>query len=303
MIDLHIHGAFGIDVQEAGPDGLELLAQGLLSRGVTAFLPTLVPSPLEALAASSARLSAWIRSRSAGDGRGSMPLGIHFEGPFVSTARCGALHPASFRDGSRPEGLGAFLEAVGDVPGRAMTTLAPEIPGGRAIVRELSRRGWVVAIGHTDADSATLDEAREAGARHMTHFGNAMRPLHHREPGPVGWGLATDGVTVDVIADLQHLSPGFLRLVLRCKGAGQVALVSDAVPPAGLPDGKYAVWGETLTLAAGAVRNAGGGLAGSASLLDEGVRNLATTAIGLSPEEAMGCAREVPARILGESVQ
>ena len=302
MIDLHIHGAFGVDVQETGPDGLDFLARGLLSRGVTGFLPTLVPAPLAALAASSARLSAWIRSRNVGDGRGAMPLGIHFEGPFVARARCGALHAGSFRDGSRPEGLGAFLEAIGDVPGRAMTTLAPEIPGGVAIVRELSRRGWVVAIGHTDADSATLDEARAAGARHMTHFGNAMRPLHQREPGPIGWGLATDGVTVDVIADRYHLSPGFLRLVLKCKGAGQVAVVSDAVPPAGLPDGRYVVWGETLTLAAGAVRNAGGGLSGSSSLLDDDVGNLATAAIGLSPEEAQRCAREIPAGILEERV-
>ena len=299
MIDLHLHGAFGVDVQEAGPDDLDLLARGLLSRGVTGFLPTLVPAPLDRLAASSARLSAWIRSRREGDGRGAMPLGIHFEGPFVVAARCGALHTASFRDGARPEGLGAFLDAVGEIPGRAMTTLAPEIPGGVAIARELSRRGWVVSIGHTDADAAKLDEALAAGARHMTHFGNAMRPLHHREPGPVGWGLTTDGVTIDVIADLHHLSPGFLRLVLKCKGAGRVALVSDAVPPAGLPDGPYVVWGETLTLAGGAVRNAGGALAGSASLLDAAVGNLAS--LGLPAEEALRSACEVPARILDES--
>jgi len=298
VIDLHIHGGFGVDVQEAGPEGLDRLALGLLARGVTGFLPTLVPAPLDRLAASAARLSAWIRSRGEGDGRGAVPLGIHFEGPFVSAARCGALHGASFRDGARPEGLGAFLEAVGSLPGRPMTTLAPEIPGGVAIARELSRRGWLVSIGHTDADSATLDEALAAGARHMTHFGNAMRPLHHRETGPVGWGLATDAVTVDVIADLHHLSTGFLRLVLKCKGAGRVALISDAVPPAGLPDGDHVVWGETLTLAGGCVRNRAGALAGSASFLDEGVRNLA--AIGLDPGAAGQMALEVPARILQE---
>jgi N-acetylglucosamine-6-phosphate deacetylase len=298
LIDLHIHGAFGVDVQTAGPEALDTFARGLAARGVTGFLPTLVPAPLDELAASTARLAAWARSRKEGDGRGALPLGIHFEGPFVAKARCGALHVSSFRDGATGGGLEAFLEAVGEVPGRAMATVAPEIPGGVRIVSALARKGWVVSLGHTDADSSTLDEARAAGARHMTHFGNAMRPLHHRELGPVGWGLLARGVTVDVIADLHHLSPGFLRLVLASRGASNVALISDAAPPAGLPDGPYEAWGERLVLAGGCVRNGAGALAGSAALLDECVMNLA--ALGLSGEEAVGCAREVPARILSE---
>lgn len=296
MIDLHLHGAFGVDVQTAAPEALDTLARGLAARGVSGFLPTLVPAPLDELASSAARLSAWARSRSEGDGRGALPLGIHFEGPFVSKARCGALHVSSFRDGGTADGLDAFLDAVGSVPGRAMATVAPEIPGGIRIVSALARRGWVVSIGHTDADSATLDEARAAGARHMTHFGNAMRPLHHREPGPIGWGLLAKDVTVDVIADLHHLAPGFLRLVLASKGAANVALVSDAVPPAGLPDGAYDVWGDRLVLAGGCVRNAAGNLAGSSALLDECVRNL--EGLGLGAEDALACAGEVPARIL-----
>src|SRR5205823_5530493 len=158
---------------------------------------------------------------------------------------------------------------IGEPPGRAMVTLAPEIPGGIALVKEFVRRGFVVAIGHTDAEVASLDEARKAGARHMTHLGNAMRPLHHRRVGPIGWGLVNDDVTVDVIPDLHHLSAEMVRLVVKAKGAARVAAISDAVPPAGLPDGRYRVWGETLTLKEGAVRNAAGSLAGSGCLLDE----------------------------------
>ncbi len=200
------------------------------------------------MAATVARLSAWMRSRREGDGRGAMPLGIHFEGPFVSAARCGALHPSCFLDGSDPRTLDAFFEALGDPPGRPMTTLAPEIPGGIAVVRAFKKRGFLVSIGHTEASASTLDEALEAGASHMTHFGNAMKPLHHRDVGPIGWGLATDGVTVDVVADLHHLAPEMLRLVLKVKGESRVALISDAMPAAGLGDGAYAVWGETLTV-------------------------------------------------------
>lgn len=296
MIDLHLHGAFGVDVLTADTAGLDRLALGLAARGVSGFLPTLVPLPLPELASVVSRLSAWIRTRLPGDGRGALPLGIHLEGPFVSTARCGALHRDCFLDGSDPRRVDAFFEALGSLPGRPMTTLAPEIPGGLDVVRAFVKRGFVVSIGHTDADTAVLDEALRAGARHMTHFGNAMRPFHHREAGPIGWGLVRAGVSVDVIADLHHLSTEMLELVYRAKDPSHVALISDAAPAAGLPDGPYTIWGETLTLQGGAIRNASGALAGSASLLDACVANLVS--IGIGRELAEASASEVPRRIL-----
>src|SRR5450759_5869887 len=118
FVDLHIHGGFGIDVLTASPADLDRLAAALLARGVSGFLPTLVPQPLDEMAATAARLSAWMRSRRAGDGRGAMPLGLHFEGPFVSAVRCGALHRSCFLDGSDPRTLAAFFEALGDPHGR-----------------------------------------------------------------------------------------------------------------------------------------------------------------------------------------
>lgn len=296
FVDLHIHGAFGVDVLTASPAEMDRLAAGLWARGVAGFLPTLVPLRLAEMAAAVTRLSAWMKTREAGDGRGALPLGLHFEGPFVSRARCGALHPRDFLDGTDDLALGAFFEVASSAPGRGMTTLAPEIPGGIAVVKEFVRRGFVVSIGHTEADAPTLEAARAAGARHMTHFGNAMAPLHHREPGPVGWGLVADGVTVDVIADGHHLSPEMLKLVFRAKGEGRVALISDAMPAAGLADGRYAVWGETLAVSGGAARNAAGALAGSTALLDDCVKGLARA--GLPEEVAIRSASAVPRRIL-----
>jgi N-acetylglucosamine-6-phosphate deacetylase len=296
LVDLHIHGAFGVDVLTASASEMDRLAAGLFARGVAGFLPTLVPLPLSEMASAVTRLSAWMKTRRDGDGRGAMPLGLHFEGPFVSSARCGALHRADFLDGNDAPALGAFFEIASSAPGRGMTTLAPEIPGGIAVVREFVRRGFVVSIGHTEADVATLDAALAAGARHMTHFGNAMKPLHHREAGPVGWGLVTDGVSVDVIADGHHLSKEMLNLVFRAKGDGRVALISDAMPAAGLADGDYAVWGETLTVKGGAARNASGALAGSTAILDECVRHLA--GIGLPEDVAVRAASDVPRRLL-----
>lgn len=297
MLDLHIHGAFGIDVVTASEERLDGLSRKLRARGVLHYLPTLVPLPVAERHAVVERLASYIASRRPGDGRGAIPLGIHFEGPFVSRARCGALHPAHFLDGTRTIEVDGFFASVAGLPGRSMVTLAPEIPGGVGLVERFRDAGFVVAIGHTDASTPVLDAAREAGATHMTHFGNAMRPLHHRDLGPVGWGLLNDSVTVDVVADLQHLHPDMLRLVYRVKGVANVAAISDAAPPAGLPDGDYLVWGERLRLERGAIRNESGALAGSACLLDEAVARLVS--IGLSEKEAKRSALEVPRRVLG----
>ncbi|MDL1952440.1 hypothetical protein FBQ97_21915, partial [Acidobacteria bacterium ACD] len=229
LVDLHLHGAFGVDVLTARDTDLDRLSLGLASRGVAGFVPTLVPLGLSDLAATVERLSAWIRSRAEGDGRGAMPLGIHFEGPFVSPARAGALRPARLLDGQDRRKVDAFLEAAGDVPGRPVVTLAPEVPGGLDLVSLFAKRGWLVFIGHTDASFATLDEALARGARHLTHFCNAMRPLHHRDPGAIGWGLLRDGVTVD-LGDGSWRKPEGVRVVTSAVGDGSWGTGGDGGP-------------------------------------------------------------------------
>ncbi|MCL4809164.1 MAG: hypothetical protein KJ062_15465, partial [Thermoanaerobaculia bacterium] len=116
----------------------------------------LVPVPLADLAPILSRLSAWLISRRPGDGRGAMPLGIHLEGPFVSPSRSGALHRECLLDGSDPRRVDAFFEAVGELPGRPVVTMAPEIPGGLDLVSAFVRRGFLVSLGHTEADVPTL---------------------------------------------------------------------------------------------------------------------------------------------------
>ncbi|HEX8559627.1 MAG TPA: N-acetylglucosamine-6-phosphate deacetylase [Pyrinomonadaceae bacterium] len=295
FVDVHIHGAVGVDALEAGAEDLHRVARHLAGEGVTAWLPTLVPAPAADYARAVEAVGGLMRSQ------GERPaaaraVGVHYEGPFVNERQCGALRTAYFRDFATGRELDD-LPALGEEGAAHMITLAPEVEGGVALVAELARRGWVVSIGHTRAPVETLDRAREAGARHMTHFLNAMSPLHHREPGPVGWGLVRDDVTVDVIADGVHSDPLMLGLVLRCKTAAGVSLISDAVAPAGLGDGEYRVWGETITVEGGRTRNERGSIAGSVISMRDAART--ALSLGLSETEVARLAALNPARLLG----
>lgn len=299
--DLHFHGAFGVDLTATTHDALAAMQLRLLARGTSEYLPTLVPLPLERLEPTLALLGAEIATRRAGDGKGARPVGIHLEGPFVSPQRAGALHPDCFVDMSREDRVRRVLDLLFATPGSHMLTIAPEIPGGLEIISECRKHGVLVSIGHTDATFDQLERAFAAGARHMTHFCNAMRPLHHREPGPIGFGLLEREISVDLIADFHHLHPKMVEFVIRSKGPGRVALISDAIPAAGQPDGEYAIWGETLTVKDGCVRNRAGALAGSICLLDEGVANLRK--LGISEAAATACAADVPRAILSRAAK
>jgi N-acetylglucosamine-6-phosphate deacetylase len=158
-----------------------------------------------------------------------------------------------------------------------------------------------VFIGHSQADPATLDLAFEAGARHITHFPNALDPLHHRKPGAVAWGLLRDDVTLDCIADFHHVHPLMLRLIYQSKSADRMALISDAIMPAGLGDGEFSVWGEGITVRDGRTalaRQPGEStIAGSVITMRQAVKNVVD--LGVPVHEAVRMASLVPARIAG----
>ncbi|MDT5157872.1 MAG: N-acetylglucosamine-6-phosphate deacetylase [Acidobacteriota bacterium] len=296
FIDVHIHGAVGVDTLEADADDLYRVARFLAECGVTAWLPTLVPAPEEDYRRAVSVIESLIREQDARPAAAAHAIGLHYEGPFVNERQCGALRTAYFKTYARASDLDALptLDAAGAAH---MITLAPEVEGGIELVAELARRGWVVSIGHTRAGLETLESARAAGARHMTHFMNAMSPLHQREPGPVGWGLMRDDVTVDLIADGVHSDPLVLRLVLRCKTPARVSLISDAVAPAGLGDGEYRIWGETINVREGRTSNERGSIAGSVITMLDAVRT--ARSLDLREWEVARMASLNPARLLG----
>jgi len=289
FIDVHIHGAVGVDILDASVDGLRAVSQYLASQGVTAWLPTFVPASDENYVS-----AIGVISQAAKDAGGARILGVHYEGPFVNSAQCGALHVEHFKTYSSPADLDCL-----PVPENAvrMITMAPEVQGGVELVRELNARGWVVSIGHTRADLAVLEQVFDAGARHMTHFMNAMSPMHHRAPGPIAWGLARDEVTFDVIADGIHLDPFMLRLLLKIKGVHGISLISDAIAAAGKGDGDYQIWGETIAVRNGRTANASGSIAGSVISMLDAVRLLHS--LEASYVDLARMASTNPARLLG----
>ena len=236
FIDVHIHGAVGVDTMEASVEQLTKLSQFLLTQGVTGWLPTLVPGSHETYSRAISEVDQLMVDQEEQTSEvGARVLGIHYEGPFVNDAQCGALHTEYFKTYSKKSELDEL--PLLQTPGaRMMTTLAPEIEGGLELVRALESRKWILSLGHTRATSEVLDSAFEAGAHHMTHFMNAMAPLHHRSPGPIAWGLMRDDVTCDVIADGIHLDPFMLQLILKVKEPRRLSLISDAIAAAGMGD-------------------------------------------------------------------
>jgi N-acetylglucosamine-6-phosphate deacetylase len=306
MIDIHIHGSTGVDVQEADEQGLRKLSEFLLSEGVTGYFATLVPTDHRGYASAIKAINSYIRHQDEKQAgwRGARVLGIHFEGPFVSTHKCGALKREHFRvyDGDpRSIELFAGSDGSGEYSGARLMTLAPEITGGINLVEELTRRGVRPFIGHSQADEETLETAFDAGARHITHFPNALDPLHHRKPGAVGWGLVRRDITIDCIADFHHVAPLMLRLMHQSKGAGAMALISDAIKPAGLGDGDYTVWDLEIAVRGGKTSLAHGPsqgtIAGSVITMRDAVKNIAS--LGVPVHEAVGMASLAPARAAG----
>jgi N-acetylglucosamine-6-phosphate deacetylase len=226
----------------------------------------------------------------------SRVLGVHYEGPFVSDKQCGALRSQFFKTFTAGDELES-LPRLQDSSAVHLTTVAPEVEGGIDLVKVLVRQGWIVSIGHTRASLDVLDQAFAAGARHMTHFMNAMAPLHHRSPGPVAWGLMRDDVTFDVIADGVHIDPFVLRLLLKLKGVDGISFISDAIAAAGMGDGDYNIWGETITVKDGRTCNSRGSIAGSVITMLDAVRLMLS--LGVSETNVARMAATNPARLLG----
>jgi N-acetylglucosamine-6-phosphate deacetylase len=293
FIDTHVHGGGGAQCNTSDPGELSLLARVHARHGTTALLASTVSAPIDQLT-ECLRVIARVVARGPQPGEAAI-LGAHLEGPFISRERPGAMDATSFRDPD-PEQLERLLEAG---PVRWMT-IAPELPGALALIAGLRSHGVIASIGHSDATEQQAREAVAAGASAATHTFNAMRPLHHREPGVLGAVLDLDAVSCELICDGVHVAPAALRLAYRAKGPDRVRLVTDAMAAAGMPDGEYLLGGVEVRVKHGRAVLAASPetIAGSTLTMDGALRG-AVAHLGVGVEEAAQMAATNPARMLG----
>jgi N-acetylglucosamine-6-phosphate deacetylase len=238
--------------------------------------------------------------------RAGVVAGIHLEGPWISPHRCGAHDPRELRTPDAAEIDRLLAAADGAV---AMVTLAPELPGAPEAVRRLTGAGVIAAVGHTDCSYAVARDAVDAGARVATHLFNAMRPVHHRDPGPIVALLDDPRVAVELIADGTHLHPALYRYVTRTAGPDRVVLVTDAMAAAGLGDGRYRLGPMAVDVTGGVARIAGTDtIAGSTATMDRlfraAVRTWSEPGAVPTDEALLHAVRQTsgnPARVLGRT--
>jgi N-acetylglucosamine-6-phosphate deacetylase len=276
FVDLQMNGSGAVDVAAARGDDWDLLDAALLSQGVTTWCPTLVSAPLADLAAQVDRIA--LASGRPGGGRPAI-AGAHLEGPFLAVA---GAHPAAHL---QPV---VDLDWLASLPGVRVVTLAPELPGATRAVERLADAGVLVALGHSACSAEQAAAAADAGARLVTHLGNAMGPFSQRHPGLLGAALSDDRLAVSLIADLVHVHPALLRIAFRAKGAAGTVLVTDAVAT-GEPDGPDG--GEPPRLADGT-------LVGSVLRMDGAVGN-AVHGAGIALADAVAAASTSPAALAG----
>ena len=287
FIDMQFNGGFGDDFT-ADPTTIWQVAAGLPRWGVTAFLPTVITSPLERIA----QAQQVVLSEPAGF-RGATPLGLHVEGPFLNPQKKGAHNPAYLQ-------LPALEAVAGWSPqtGVRLVTLAPELPGALPVIEALATRGVLVSAGHSTATFEEATMAFDAGARYGTHLFNAMPTMHHREPGLPGALLTDPRPVVGFIADGVHTHPSVISLVWQALGPERLNLVTDAMAALGMGPGKHLLGDFEVTVDATSARLADGTLAGSILSLDQALRNLIRLT-GCTLADALATVTTTPARSLG----
>jgi N-acetylglucosamine-6-phosphate deacetylase len=286
FIDCQVNGGGGVLFNdEPTIDGVRRIAQAHRRFGTTGLLPTLISDDADVMRKAIDAVARAIAQRVPG------VLGIHLEGPFLAKQKKGIHDANKFR------ALGATDIELMTGGVKTLLTLAPEeVPPNT--IGELSRRGVIVAAGHTNASYEQTRAALDAGMRGFTHLYNAMSPLQSREPGAVGAALDDAESWCGIIVDGHHVHAAALRIALLAKPRGKVFLVTDAMPPVGSDNPTFRLNDETITCRNGLCTNEAGTLAGSALDMAAAVRNAVAT-LGVDLAEALRMASQYPAAFIG----
>ncbi|MCG1010825.1 N-acetylglucosamine-6-phosphate deacetylase [Salinicoccus sp. ID82-1] len=262
-IEMHIHGAAGVDAMDADMEYLEKIATHLPRTGSTAFLATTMTAPFADIE------RALINLADHKYDSGAKLLGVHLEGPFISSRHPGAQNPEHIIIPDEEA-----LRHLQDLSGNRirLLTYAPEEDDG-AFLEALRALDIIPSAGHTDATYDTLKNAQDNGLSHITHLYNGMRGLHHREPGVVGFSYLEQPY-VEVIADGVHSRPEMVKLAFDTITPERLIMITDAMRAQGLPDGEYDLGGQTVHVSGNEARLSDGTLAGSVLTMQQAVSNM-----------------------------
>ncbi|MDE2499935.1 MAG: N-acetylglucosamine-6-phosphate deacetylase [Alphaproteobacteria bacterium] len=288
FIDVQVNGGGGALFNDAPTvETIRTIGAAHKNFGTTGFLPTIISADLAAIKTAIIAVDAAIQAGVPG------VLGIHIEGPFLSSARKGIHDASKFRTLDTE----AFELLTSLKRGKTLLTLAPETTTPETI-RALADAGVIVSAGHTDSSFDVVQGALHSGVRGFTHLFNAMSPLTSREPGAVGAALDDRESWCGIIVDGHHVHPAVLRIALHCKGAERLMLITDAMPSVGSPTNSFALQGRTITVKDGVCIAPDGTLAGSDLDMATAVRNTISL-LGVDLPTAARMASSNPAAFLG----
>ncbi|MEN8230836.1 MAG: N-acetylglucosamine-6-phosphate deacetylase [Bacteroidota bacterium] len=296
MIDIHVNGAMGADVTKIKPDTFSVMGNFFAQHGVTSYVATAITSPENIFLDVLDHVRGVLKS---GQMEGARLLGVHMEGPFLSTEQSGA-HPRSLLALPKPDNYRPFLEYEEVLK---IVTLAPELDGAVQLVEELKQRGIVASAGHTNGIYSEMNPAIDAGISLATHLycnmSHFRRDRLKRVAGAAETLLYDDRVAAELIADGWHLGPQLMKLAVKVKSIEKVCFVTDAMPATGLPPGKYQIGGVDAIVEDGIARLPDhSAYAGSVTTMDLCLKN-GVEQMDLSLKDALQMATLTPARIIG----
>lgn len=265
FFDIHCHGADRNDVCDNSLEAIRHIAKRKLQEGVTTWLPTTLTQPQDKLEEIAAKVALYMANPEF-----CRTPGLHIEGPFINRKNAGAQNPEFVRPPNFDE-----LKRLHDIAPALIVSIAPDVEGAIEVIRKAAEIGITSSAAHTSATAAQIFEAKKAGLKHLTHFCNAMTPVHHREIGVVGAGLLDDFLKIEVICDTIHLCPDMLKLIFKLVPIERLMMITDSMAASWIGQGEVKLGGLDVLVKDGkAVLKEGGALAGSALLYNEGLRNI-----------------------------
>ena len=262
FIDIHAHGADGKDVCDNNLEAVRHIAKTKLREGVTTWLPTTLTQPQEKLL----EIAEKVAQYNANQVFVKTP-GLHVEGPFINVSKAGAQNPEFVREPNIEE-----LKQIHAIAPVLIFSIAPCQPNACEVIAGAKALGIYSSAAHSAATYTEMLAAKEAGLTHLTHFGNAMTGLHHREIGMVGTGLIDDDIKIELICDGIHLAPDFVKMVFKIKPIEQIIMITDSMAGSWINNGECSLGGLEVVVKNKVARlKHGGALAGSALVFDEGV--------------------------------